>query len=626
MPFDSTVMGAVVAELNQRVLGGRITKIYQPEPDELHLLLYSRGENHRLLLSANPRSARLHLTSIEKPNPPVPPTFCMLMRKYIEGGRITRIAQVGRDRICHITIHVTDELGNPAQFTLVAEVMGKHSNVVLVNPAGRIVDAIRRVTEEVNRYRELLPGLPYVPPPPTGKRDPASLTPAALAEAMAGQGPAWQRLLDAVDGLGPMLAREAVARAALSQDAASPDAASPGAGADAEPDYERLLAAVRELIEPSAYEPRLLYDERGRLKEFHVVPIHHWPGRAVGGFASVSACLDAYYGMRAEEERFSSLRGSLMRLVRDELGRVRRKLKAQQESLATAESADEYRIRGELITANLWQLKKGMTEARLPNYYDPEGSEVVIPLDPELTPAENAQAYYRKYQKHRSGLNAIREQLSRSEAELAYLEQVELALEQASSLPDLEEIRRELAVEGYLKESRQEAGRGPQRQGRKTPPEQKAAPPLTILSSDGLQIWVGRNNRQNEYLTLKLAAPHDLWFHAKEIPGSHVILRVPPGKEVPERSIHEAAALAAYYSKARGSSGVPVDYTLRKHVRKPHGSRPGMVIYDNQKTLWITPDPELIPILKGGHEPDDDGSGTDDHGRGGDDPTRGLGG
>jgi len=628
MPFDSTVMGAVVAELNQRLLGGRISKIYQPEPDELALLCYSAGENYRLLLSANPRSARLHLTSIEKRNPPTPPTFCMLMRKCIEGGRITRIAQVGRDRVCHITINVTDELGNPAQFTLVAEVMGKHSNIILVNPAGRIVDAIRRVTEEVNRYRELLPGLPYIPPPPTGKRDPDTLTPAALAGVMAGEGPAWQRLLDAVDGLGPMLAREAVARAAaagLAAAGAAPAGSGPADGA--EPEAERLLAAIRELTRPASYDPRLLYDERGRLREFHVVPLVHWPGRAQGGFASVSACLDAYYGRLAEEERFGSLRGSLMRLVRDELGRVRRKLKAQQESLAKAESADDYRIRGELITANLWQLKKGQTEARLPNFYDPEGGELVIALDPELSPAENAQAYYRRYQKHRSGLSAIREQLALSEVELAYLEQVELALEQASSLPDLEEIRRELAAEGYLKEPRHEAGgRGAQKQARKAHPEQKAAPPLTVLSSDGLEIWIGRNNRQNAYLTRKLAAPTDLWFHAKEIPGSHVILRVPPGKEVPERSIHEAAALAAYYSKARGSSGVPVDYTLRKHVRKPNGSRPGMVIYDNQKTLWITPDPELIPILKGGHWPDDDGSGADDHGRGGDDPKRGLGG
>lgn len=634
MAFDSTVMAAVVAELNQRLLGGRISKIYQPEPDELALICHAGGENYRLLLSANPRHARLHLTRIEKRNPPSPPMFCMLMRKYVEGGRITEIAQAGRDRICRIAIRAADELGNPVTYLLVTEVMGKHSNIVLINPQGRIVDAIRRVTEEVNRYRELLPGLPYVPPPPTGKLDPATLTASDLtgaAPAPAGRTsadltgtaptpgtvagtdlpppdpdlPAWQVLLDRVDGLGPLLAREAVFRTG-----------SPAEAPLRSVDPAALAEAVRELvafagIRPNCWEgtapgstvltsPRLLYATDGRLKDFHVLDIRHWPGPVETGFDSVSACLDAYFGRRAEEEHFRSLRGSLTKLVRDEIARVRKKHRAQQESLATAEAAETYRIQGELITAHLWQISKGMTEVRVENYYDPDGGEIAIPLDPALSPAENAQAYYRRYQKARSGLAAIQEQLAKSAAELAYLEQVEVALEQAESLPDLEEIRRELTAEGYLKgraERGAEAGRRrPAGEGK----EQRAQPPITLRSSDGLEIWVGRNNRQNDYLTLKLAAPQDLWFHTKEIPGSHVILRVPPGKEVPERSIHEAAALAAYHSKARQSSGVPVDYTARKHVRKPGGARPGMVIYDNQKTLWVTPDPALFPILRGG--------------------------
>ncbi len=601
MAFDSKVMAAVVAELNQRLLGGRISKIYQPEPDELALLCYAGGENHRLFLSAHPRHARVHLTQIEKRNPPAPPMFCMLMRKYVEGGRIVAIEQAGRDRICRISIRSTDELGNPVTYVLVAEVMGKHSNIVLLNPQGRIVDAIRRVTEEVNRHRELLPGLPYVPPPPTGKLDPAAVTADDLTEADP-NAPAWQVLLDRVDGLGPLLAREAVCRA--------------GAGGDAplrEVDLARLAAAARDLAAAEDWAPRLLYDADGRLKEFHVLPLRHWPGRAETGFGSVSACIDAYFGQRAEEERFRSLRGSLARLVRDEIARVRRKLRAQEESLARAESAETYRLQGELITANLWQIAKGMTEVRVVNYYDPEGAEMVIALDPALSPTENAQAYYRRYQRARSGLAAIQEQLSRSRAELAYLEQVEVALEQAESLPDLEEVRRELAAEGYLREGRSrragDAGRGRTAGDGKQP---SALRPITLRSSDGLEIWIGRNNRQNDYLTLKLAGPQDLWFHTKEIPGSHVILRVPPGKEVPERSIQEAAALAAYHSKARQSSGVPVDYTARKHVRKPNGARPGMVIYDNHKTLWVTPDPELFPILKRGWSDGAEGAGQDD--------------
>ncbi len=584
MAFDSTVMGAVVAELRERLTGGRISKIYQPLADEITLLIYAGGENHRLLISANARFARLHLTREEKKNPPAPPTFCMLLRKYCTGGKILAIRQVGRERICRIHIGVIDELGNPAEYILVAEVMGKHSNIVLLGPQGRIVDAIRRVTEEVNRYRELLPGLPYIPPPPTEKLDPAAVTAEALGSPAENPGQAaWQFILDRVDGLGPLMAKEAVARAGY-----------PPETPVSQTDLGTLAEAVRELASPERYEPALLYDPQGRLRDFHVLPLVHWEGRREGGGASVSACVAAFYGRKEEAERFRSLRGSLARLVRDEIGRVKRKLGHQLESLERAESAEEYRLMGELITANLWQIQKGATEVTVVNYYDEDGGTITIPLDPALGPSENAQAYYRKYQKARSGLRIIEEQVARSKAELAYLEQVEATLEAAASMPELEEIRRELQAEGYLGEKKKRRD-GPQQGSRKG---DRPAPPLTVRSTDGLEIWVGRNNRQNDYLTLKLASPHDLWFHTKEIPGSHVILRVPPGQEVPERAIHEAAALAAWYSRGRESASVPVDYTLRKHVRKPSGARPGMVIYEHQKTLWVTPDPELIPMLK----------------------------
>lgn len=582
MAFDSAVMTAVAAELSAKLTNGRISKIYQPLPDEIALLIYAGGENHRLLLTANARFARLHLTRTEKKNPPAPPTFCMLLRKYIEGGRILAVGQVGRERICRIRIGVTDELGNPAEFVLVAEVMGKHSNLMLLGPQGRIVDAVRRVTEEVNRHREILPGLAYVAPPPVEKLDPGTLTAGPLQSALADPtAQAWQFLLDNVDGLGPLLAKEAVARAGYAPEAPV-----------GQVDLAQLAAAVQSIARPERYEPGLLIDPQGRLKDFHVLPLVHWQGRTETGFPSVSDCLDAFFGRKESEDRVSALRGSLAKLVRDEAGRVRRKLQFQQNSLQTAESAEEFRIKGELITSHLWQIKKGDPEAVVVNYYDPEGSEVTIPLDPALGPSENAQAYYRRYQKARSGLTMIQEQLVRSRAELAYLEQVEATLEAAASLPELEEIRRELQSEGYLGEKKKE------RKGAPAPKEEKAAPPLTVRSTDGLEIWIGRNNKQNDYLTLKLAAPHDLWFHTKEIPGSHVILKAPPGQEVPERAIHEAAALAAWYSKGRDSASVPVDYTVRKHVRKPSGAKPGMVIYEHNKTLWVTPDPALNPILQ----------------------------
>jgi len=612
MAFDSVVMSAIVAELRDQLTGGRISKIYQPQIDELVLLIYSSGRNYRLIVSANARFARLHLTGVEKTNPSAPPTFCMLMRKYLDGGRILAIRQVGRERICRVHVGVTDELGNPAEFILVAEVMGKHSNLVLVNPQGRIVDAIRRVTEEVNRYRELLPGLLYVAPPPMTKLDPAGLHPLSLQ--VTGDEPAWRALLDQVDGLGPLLAKEAVARAGY-----------PVTASVREVDRARLASAAREVTDPSAISPALLFDPSGPLKDFHAISLRHWEGKVQSGFESINACADAYFGRKEQEDRLSALRGSLSKVVRDAAGRAKRKVQLQIDSQRTAENAESYRIQGELLTAHLWQVQKGDVEAIVTNYYDADGGEVVIALDPALTPAENAQAIYHRYQKARSGLAQIQEQLRLSRDELAYLEQVEATLQESTTLPDLEEVRRELQDEGYLSDQRNRKGertndkRFMKSNARARRPDgakpggdaaQRVAPPLIIISSDGLEIWVGRNNRQNDTLTMKLAAPHDLWFHTKEIPGSHVILRVPPGQEIPELAIHEAAALAAWHSKGRDSASVPVDYTLRKHVRKPSGSKPGMVIYDNQKTLWVTPDPELIPILRRHVEGIDNGTGT----------------
>jgi predicted ribosome quality control (RQC) complex YloA/Tae2 family protein len=605
MAFDSVVMAAVVAELKTRLLGGRISKIYQPTGDEIALLIYANGSNYRLLLTANARFARLHITAVEKKNPPHPPTFCMLLRKYIEGGRIVGIEQVGRERICRIRIAVTDELGNPVEFVLLAEVMGKHSNILLLGPSGKIVDAIRRVTEEVNRHRELLPGLSYIAPPPLQKLSPDGLTGEALLAfaPIDSTQPLWQFLLDRVDGLGPLLAKEAVVRAGF-QPEDPVDAllvgTDPTAPASPLPSMGALLAAVDSVANPTAVAPHLYKEPNGRLKEFHVLPLQSWTGPAEGPFTGPSAMLDAYFARKEGEDAFRALHGTLRKLVKDEIGRVAKKHRLQQESLEKAESAESLRLQGELITANLWAIQKGQTEISVVNWYDPEGAELTIELDPALSPSENAQEYYRRYQKARAGLQMIQEQLAKSGAELAYLEQVEATLNQAESLPDLEEIRRELEAEGYLsaKTPKKGAASGKKEAKAPAPKQEPAAAPLTIQSTDGFEIWVGRNNRQNDMLTMRLAAQTDLWFHTKEIAGAHVILRVPPGAEVPERAIHEAAALAAYHSKGRESSMVPVDYALRKHVRKPSGARPGMVIYDHNKTLWVTPDPALHPILQ----------------------------
>lgn len=601
MPFDATVLAAVVRELDTRLKGARINKIYQPHPRELALLLYASGENHRLLLSCHPQFARMHLTRAEKPNPPQPPVFCMLLRKHLEGGRILAVRQAGRERIARLEVGALDELGNPATYTLVAELMGKHSNLVLLAPGARVVDAARRVTEEANAYREVLPGLPYVPPPATGKLDPAQVTGPDLAarrEAGAGAGgQAWQLVLEAVDGLGPLIAREVAHRAGLAHRPAPELSAG---------ELAALASACRDLyaeVDAGRFAPVLLLDEAGAPKDFAALRLAHWRWEQQPG-AGMSAVLDRFFTAREAQEQYSLLRAGLARTLAGELARVRRKAALQAQELAESEEAESLRRQGELLMGNLWQVEQGAAAVTVTDWHDPEQGQVTIALDPHLTPAENAQAYFRRYQKARAGRAAIQEQLEKSRAEQAYLEQVEATLAGARSLPELAEIRRELEEEGYLRPAgagaaRPGAGRRGERPGerggRPAPP-----PPLTLRSSDGLEIWVGRNNRQNDALTTRLSAPTDLWLHAKEIPGAHVILRLPPGAEPPERSLLEAAALAAWFSRARGSANVPVDYTLRKHVRKPAGARPGMVIYDHQRTVYVTPDPARFPILPEG--------------------------
>jgi predicted ribosome quality control (RQC) complex YloA/Tae2 family protein len=602
--FDSSVVAATTRELATILIGGRIDKVQQPAQHELILQIYAGGAQHRLLLSCHAQHARFHLTQQVRKNPQTPPTFCMLMRKYVEGGRIVALEQPGRERMLRLKVQVTDELGNPAVYTLVAETMGKHSNIVLVAPDGRIVDAVRRVTEEVNRHRELLPGVPYLPPPATGKPAPETVTAPWLAGVLTASGTSgkrehlWQALLGAVDGLSPLLAREVVHRAGMRPTSPAP------LGADQAADLVTALQGLLARWQAGEFTPTLLLDAAGNPADFAAFPLAHWEhGQQTAG--SFSLLLDRFFAAREETDRWRTEKGQLAKLVSGELDRCRRKEALQAEALARAEAAEEYRIRAELLTAHLWQVKKGDKEVRVVNYYDEQQRELTIELDPQLTPAENAQALYRKYTRAKSGRAATEAQLAATRDEIAYLEQVEAALAAAQSLPDLAEVRNELVAEGYLTEKHDEksvrtgkGGRAPGRGARAGKGEgHRPQPPLTLTSADGWTIWVGRNNRQNDYLTLRLAENTDLWLHTQKIPGSHVIVRVPPGAEVPERTLREAAALAAYFSKARDSAQVPVDYTLRKHVRKPAGARPGMVIYDNQRTIYITPDPAAYPIL-----------------------------
>ena len=588
MAFDGLVMAAVAQELADLLIGGRLEKIQQPSANEIILVIHTRSRGKlRLLLSANAQDARIHVTFGSFVNPLAPPIFCMVLRKHLEGGRVRSVEQVELERVLKIAVDSRDELGRPAEKILICEVMGKHSNVLLVDPdSNTIVDGIHRYSHSVSRYREVLPNRPYLPPPAQGKIDPRQLTEDAFKSLLLESNldsPVASTLLQKIAGLGPQTCRELVARAGLPVDYALEHCG----------DYEltklwEQLKWICTLLNESTFEPTLLLDRRGLPLDFAAVNLSYLPA-SKRETASISTILDHYYSKITQVRLLESERQSLAQIVRKEVSRLRKKRNLHRESLENAERADKYRIYGELLTANLYQIEQG-SEAVVENFYHPAGEKMVIQMDSSLTPSQNAQAFFKKYLKAKHTRDAVISHLEQAESELTYLEAVENAVLQAEDLEALAEIRSELEEQAYLK-PRVLQGRG------KTKKEQVRPKPLSFISSEGFSILVGKNNKQNDYLTLKLAADQDIWLHTKDIPGSHVIIRSSQSEGVSEQTLLEAATLAAWFSKARQSGKVPVDYTLRRHVRKPRGAKPGMVIYDHQQTLMVSPTEELVEQL-----------------------------
>jgi predicted ribosome quality control (RQC) complex YloA/Tae2 family protein len=573
MAFDGIVTRAVVKEL-QAAVGARIHKIYQPTEHELVLHIRGQGAGGRLLLSAHPSMPRLHWTEQTWTNPPEPPMFCMLLRKHCEGGVIESIRQIGMERIVEIDIRHRDEIGDWALKRIVAELTGRNSNLVLLDPATGVVhDSIRHVTPAVSSYRVVLPGSRYVSPPSQNKRDPLSETKAGFAEALK----AWMQASDPAasaqdaaakatsalyTGVSPLVARELAHRAGS---------------------LERLpdvfIALMADLIS-HRYEPTQVEPPGGKTV-FSAIALTHVEGKTER-YKSMSACLDAYYRDKAERDLVRQRTADLSRVLHNEWAKNVKKLEKLRETLREADEADRYRKLGELLTAHLHLIAKGDEQVEVTDYYEEDQPQIRIALDPLLTPNENAQRYFRKYSKLKNSRAAVEEQIAAAETEIRYLDTVLQGLETASP-SDIAEIREELVEQGYIRE------RGARKAANRKKNDRPAL--LCYTSSEGVPIYVGRNNTQNDYVTGRLGQPSDTWLHTKDIPGSHVLIRA---AEYGEATLHEAAMLAAYYSKARESSGVPVDYTRIRHVRKPSGAKPGFVIYEGQKTLYVTPDEDKI--------------------------------
>lgn len=596
MAYDGIFMAALAAELRDKLIGGRVDKIYQPEKDTLILGIRSERNNHRLKLSASSSLPYVSLTQVKPENPMQPPMFCMLLRKHLTGARLTEIRQRGLERILDFVFDTFDELGNRVERVLCAEIMGRHSNIIFYQADTQVVvDSVKRISSAISRVRQIYPGVVYQLPP-GGKldlREAASplLSPVLPQESDPhfkdvtlpdfGSKTVSQWLLSAYQGFSPALCQQLCFEAGI--EAAQPIAELADGPLEA---LESVLKKLKQQLISEALETRLILGYAGKPLDMTAAPSLRLEATGqVTGILEPSRCVNQMFEDRDLQDRLEQKSASMKKLVETRLERVINKKSHLEMDLKQAEDAEHHRQMGELIMANVYRLSKGDHEAVVENFFAEDAHIIRIPLDVRLTPVENAQRCFRKYTKLKNGQSEILIQLTQAQAEIDYLESVLLQIEQTSEASNLEAIRMELADEGYLKS-----------RGRKKDKRPKSAP-IQYRSSEGFEILVGRNNVQNDELTLKTASNKDIWFHTKSVPGSHVIIRT-QGKVASEETLYEAAMLAAWHSKARLSGQVPVDYTEVRHVSKPSGAKPGMVIYVQYKTLFVTPDEAVVKKLQ----------------------------
>ena len=585
MPLDALCLSGVVAELKPILTGAKIDKVQQPGRDEMILALRLGRGNGRLLLSASPNHPRLQMTELSRENPDAPPMFCMLLRKHLMGGRILSVEQPHLERIVELRLEVLDELGDRKERRLILEAMGRRANLVLVDDQGRIVDCLRRVDGDMSAQRQLLPGLFYRLPPAMEKADPTALDGGEWllrVEQAPGESRVDHWLLDTFGGWSPLVCREIAFRAGGRVDVAFDELGPQGRVRVGEA-AEALLKAVRE----NSFTPTVISVEK-RPKDFTFFPAEQYEEAGeCTAYPTFSALMDRFYEQRENQERIRQKGQDLIRSVTNARDRTARKIANQQRELEATQDRERLRQFGDIITSNLHAMARGMATLRAMDFYDPEGGEVEIKLDPLLTPQQNAAKYYKEYNKAKTAEEMLTIQLEKGRRELDYLNSVLENITLAEGERDLQEIRQELADTGYLR--RQIKGKD---KGRRLSPK-----PMEFRSTAGLRISVGKNNMQNDLLTCKQAFKSDIWFHTQKIHGSHVILWT-GGAQPDLQSLNEAACLAAWFSQGRESGKVPVDYTPVKYVKKPAGARPGMVVYTTYETAWVTPDESLVKRLR----------------------------
>lgn len=590
MSYDGIVMRAVTFELNNNLKGARIDKIYQPGKKEVILHIRQPGHTHKLLLSANAQEAGVYLTEQARPNPTEPPLFCMVLRKHLEGGKILSFEQVNMERIMKIQCEVIDELGDKVKRTIIIEIMGKHSNIILLDPQNnKILDSIHRIPSSISRYRQVLPGLPYQAPPPQEKIIPWETDETQFYNKLLSF-PLTQTLNKAIlksfSGLGPQSVGEIITRADL-----NPTLSIEYCG---EYEFSKLWQSFLQIaqnIYNNKFQPEIIVQKKAPIS-FSAIALTQYPPKLRQAMANMNQALDFYYIHKKTVDILQQKKHNLQQVVKKEIERCEKKKGLQLQTIQDSRNAEKYKVWGELLTANLHLIKQGK-EAEAIDYFHPEQKKVKIPLDQNLSPVANAQKYFKKYQKSKHAAQQAAIQLESTEAELEYLYSIASSIESVTKLPEVNEIKDELIEANYLKPAPVK-----KKSKQKKAVKDQSTPDHIVI--DSWEIYWGKNNKQNDLLTMKMAKPQDLWFHTKDIPGSHVIIKNPHNQTVPENILEWGAMLAAYHSKAHLSTNVPVDYTYKKHVWKIKGAKPGMVHYENQRTIYVTPDLDKIEQLKEG--------------------------
>ena len=582
MPLDGITLNLLTNELSAQIVGSRIEKIHQPSKDELVFHLRSREGAYKLLISASANSPRLHLTANPPENPSTPPMLCMLFRKHLSSATITAVRQLGLDRVVFIDLAGTNEIGDSVTFTLCVEIMAKHSNIILTDSSGTIVDSVKRIDFTQSSVRQILPSLKYEIPPRQNKLSLAENDALSVANAIRER--KGKRLsaaiLDTVEGVSPLISRE-IASLVCGGDIAAEETEGFY--------FEKLvkeLESIKSTLENKTAVPTMLIRESVKPFDFTFRDVTQYGFTVTAKeFESFSKLLDDFYYEKDRFERTRQRSISLLKLLNNSAARAARKLQSRQAELEACADKDALRINAELILANQYRLEKGSLFYDLENFYD-NNNVIRISADPALSPSANAQKYFKEYRKAKTAESMLGELIEQSEQELAYLESVIDAVNRADGYTELAEIRNELYEQGYIKRAKNDKGKKP-----------KPLPPMEYVSDDGYTILVGRNNIQNDLLTFKTAAKDDSWFHTQKIPGSHVVV-IGNGDIIPELTCRQAATLAAYHSGGRDSSQVAVDYTEVRQLKKPNGAKPGKVIYHTYNTMWVTPDRELCERLK----------------------------